>query len=87
MESDIPERSVTRIPPQETRAGATWPKGLPRPSILLDPPQPVRITTHLSTPTLGGKGLSVDRFLIHWCHTGANFIRGLPRALDLGAAA
>ncbi len=41
VESDIPERSVTRIPPQASAAGATWPKGLPRPSILLDPPEPM----------------------------------------------
>ncbi len=39
VESDVPERSVRRIPPLTPSTGATWSAALPRPSRLLDPPQ------------------------------------------------
>jgi len=41
VESDIPERSVRRIPPVVLRADKGWPDELPRPVRLLSPPQPV----------------------------------------------
>ena len=41
VESDVPERSVRRVPALERAGGATWPADLPRPIRLLDPPQPV----------------------------------------------
>jgi protein ImuB len=41
-DSDVPERSVRRMPPLGGRHGpAGWPADLPRPVRLLDPPQPV----------------------------------------------
>ncbi|MDR3531741.1 MAG: DNA polymerase Y family protein [Rhodopila sp.] len=40
VESDVPERSVRRVPALATFAGG-WPADLPRPVRLLDPPQPV----------------------------------------------
>ena len=40
VESDVPERSVRRIPPM-LAVDATWPSELPRPVRLLSPPQPV----------------------------------------------
>jgi protein ImuB len=46
VESDIPERSVTRAPPLGP-PGGDWPRGLARPVRLLDPPQPVRVTALL----------------------------------------
>ncbi len=42
VESDVPERSVRRIPPLETTETAEWPQDLPRPVRLLSPPQPVQ---------------------------------------------
>jgi protein ImuB len=42
VESDVPERSVRRVPPLAPPSGRTWPKDLPRPARLLSPPQPVR---------------------------------------------
>ena len=41
VESDVPERSVRRVPPLTRPARANWPPSLPRPVRLLDPPQPV----------------------------------------------
>jgi protein ImuB len=42
VESDVPERSVRRIPPLAPPTRRTWPADLPRPVRLLSPPQPVR---------------------------------------------
>ena len=42
VESRVPERSVRRVPPLAPRRGATWPATLPRPSRIIDPPEPVR---------------------------------------------
>ncbi len=41
VESDVPERSVRRVPALAPATRASWPVGLPRPVRLLDPPQPV----------------------------------------------
>jgi protein ImuB len=41
VESDVPERSVRRIPALGPPRRGTWPAYLPRPVRLLDPPQPV----------------------------------------------
>jgi protein ImuB len=41
VESDVPERSVRRVPALQPSAKMTWPADLPRPVRLLDPPQPV----------------------------------------------
>jgi protein ImuB len=41
VESDLPERSLHRLPALAPPQGATWPRGLARPSVLLDPPEPV----------------------------------------------
>lgn len=41
VESDVPERSVRRVPALHRKGGSTWPAGLPRPVRLLDPPQPI----------------------------------------------
>jgi len=41
VESDLPERSVRRVPPLAPPVCATWPKHWPRPSRLLSPPEPV----------------------------------------------
>jgi protein ImuB len=41
VESDVPERSVRRIPPLAPPVRATWPTHLPRPSRMLTPPQPI----------------------------------------------
>jgi protein ImuB len=40
VESDVPERSVRRVPAL-SRATGGWPADLPRPVRLLDPPQPI----------------------------------------------
>ena len=42
VESDVPERSVRRIPALAPPTRRTWPVELPRPARLLSPPQPVR---------------------------------------------
>jgi protein ImuB len=39
--SDVPERSVGRIPPMAPETGATWPGHWPRPSRLLANPEPI----------------------------------------------
>ena len=41
VESDVPERSVRRVPALQPSRGISWPADLPRPVRLLDPPQPV----------------------------------------------
>ncbi len=41
VESDVPERSVRRVPALHRNGGTNWPADLPRPVRLLDPPQPV----------------------------------------------
>jgi protein ImuB len=43
VESDVPERSVRRVPPLEANAAADWPDDLPRPARLISPPQRVRV--------------------------------------------
>ncbi len=40
-ESDLPERSLRKIPPLAPPTGAVWPKDWPRPSRLMMPPEPV----------------------------------------------
>jgi protein ImuB len=40
VESDVPERSLRRVPVM-ARVGGVWPSDLPRPVRLLDPPQPI----------------------------------------------
>jgi protein ImuB len=42
VESDVPERSVRRIPPLAPPTRRAWQADLPRPTRLLSPPQPVR---------------------------------------------
>ena len=44
VESDLPERSVRRVPPLAPPAVTAWPAELPRPSRLLDPPELVEAT-------------------------------------------
>lgn len=39
--SDVPERSVRRLPPLAPRTGERWPEHWPRPSLLLSPPEPI----------------------------------------------
>src|SRR6185312_16720159 len=41
VESDVPERSVRRVPAVAAPRRVGWPAELPRPVRLLDPPQPV----------------------------------------------
>ena len=41
VESRVPERSVRRIPALAPATGTSWPAALPRPSRLIDPPEPV----------------------------------------------
>ena len=40
--SDVPERSVTRIPPLSEPVGAGWPDHWPRPARLLPRPEPIQ---------------------------------------------
>jgi protein ImuB len=42
VESDVPERSVTRLAGLSPAVGRSWPQALPRPLRLLTPPQPVQ---------------------------------------------
>jgi protein ImuB len=46
VESDVPERSVRRVPAVAPPGGAQWPRW-PRPTRLLHPPQPVEMTSGL----------------------------------------
>jgi protein ImuB len=41
VESDVPERTMRRVPPLAPHLSQTWPATLPRPVRLLSPPQPV----------------------------------------------
>ncbi len=41
VESRYPERSVRRVPPLSPSTRASWPTTLPRPSRIIDPPEPV----------------------------------------------
>lgn len=41
VESDVPERSVKRVPPTAPDDGGSWPGDWPRPSRLLTPPEPI----------------------------------------------
>ena len=41
VDSDVPERSVMRVPPSTPSTGRTWPSRWPRPSRLLCPPERV----------------------------------------------
>ena len=41
VESDVPERSLRRVPALQPKAGMSWPTDLPRPIRLLDPPQQI----------------------------------------------
>ncbi len=41
VESHVPERSVRRVPPLSLGGKASWPAVLPRPSRLIEPPEPV----------------------------------------------
>lgn len=47
FESDVPERSWTAVPPLSPPGRVTWPDGLPRPSRLLTPPEPIETTALL----------------------------------------
>ncbi len=47
VESRVPERSVKRLPPLAPATDASWPDALPRPTRLLDPPEPVTATALL----------------------------------------
>lgn len=47
VESAVPERSYRRVAPLTPPMGQTWPETLPRPSRLLDPPEPVTATALL----------------------------------------
>jgi protein ImuB len=47
VESDVPERSVGRVPPLAPAGGKAWPPFLPRPARLLSRPEPVRATALL----------------------------------------
>lgn len=47
VESAIPERSMRRVPALAPAAGLTWPEALPRPTRLVDPPEPVVATALL----------------------------------------
>jgi protein ImuB len=38
VESDVPERSLRRVPAMAKASGVSWPDDLPRPSRLLTPP-------------------------------------------------
>jgi protein ImuB len=44
VESDIPERSVRRVPALAPATGLTWPAHLDRPTKLIDPPEPITAT-------------------------------------------
>lgn len=46
-ESDVPERSVRRMPPLSRPTAAKWPAGLPRPSRLLTTPQAVDVIAEM----------------------------------------
>jgi len=41
LESDVPERAIQRVTPLAPASGANWPPHWPRPSRLLNPPEPI----------------------------------------------
>ncbi len=43
----VPERMTTKVPPLAPATGVVWPKSLLRPSRLVDPPEPVTVTALL----------------------------------------
>jgi protein ImuB len=47
VESRVPERSVRRVPALAPPVRGGWPAGLPRPSRIIDPPEPVAATALL----------------------------------------
>jgi protein ImuB len=47
VQSLVPERMARRIPPLAPPTGSVWPETLPRPTRLLDPPEPVVATALL----------------------------------------
>jgi len=47
VQTMVPERMAKRIPALSPKTGASWPANLPRPSRLLDPPEPVVATALL----------------------------------------
>ena len=47
VESRVPERSMKRVPALSPLTGLVWPETLPRPTRLLDPPEPVAATALL----------------------------------------
>ena len=47
VESRVPERSVRRVPALAPPSGLVWPASLPRPTRLLDPPEPIVATALL----------------------------------------
>ncbi|MCB8822492.1 DNA polymerase Y family protein [Microvirga rosea] len=47
VESHLPERSMRQISPLAPPTGQTWPEILPRPTRLIDPPEPVTATALL----------------------------------------
>jgi protein ImuB len=44
VESEVPERSVRRVPALAPATGLTWPAHLDRPTRLIDPPEPITAT-------------------------------------------
>jgi protein ImuB len=50
VESDLPERSVARVPALAPNAGLTWPPVLPRPPRLLGPPEPIEVMASRASP-------------------------------------
>jgi protein ImuB len=47
VESDVPERSLRRVPPLAPAGGPSWPHATPRPVRLLTPPQPILVIAPL----------------------------------------
>src|SRR5829696_4344561 len=58
IESDLPERSVARVPALAPNVGLTWPRALPRPPRLLGPPEPIEVMAlvpdYPPAPSCGG---------------------------------
>jgi len=81
VESDVPERSVRRIPPMAPQADKSWPDELPRPARLLSPPQPVEAIALLPDHPPAAFTWRRRRFRVRhadgperihgewWCHT------------------
>ncbi|WP_262028305.1 Y-family DNA polymerase [Microvirga sp. Mcv34] len=47
VESRVPERMTTKVPALAPPSGSVWPEALPRPTRLLDPPEPIISTALL----------------------------------------